>query len=90
MWLRDGLSRDLPSARVLIYGYDSHLVNSTSFQNILDIGGKFHNALRAIRKGSKRPLVIVSHSLGGIIVREVGLVFAFVDRILIRQYRQLV
>lgn len=30
MWLRDFLPRDIPQARILLYGYDSRIVNSQS------------------------------------------------------------
>lgn len=75
MWLRDGLSKDLPSARVFIYGYDTHLHRSSSVQNLTDLGLGFRTALRnlvASRKGNKivRPLLVIGHSLGGLVIKE--------------------
>lgn len=54
MWLRDGLPKSLPSARVHIYGYDSHLQNSDSFQNLQDLGLKFAHALITLRKNCQK------------------------------------
>ncbi|KAL1613491.1 hypothetical protein SLS54_010556 [Diplodia seriata] len=70
IWLRDALARDLPNSRVLTFGLDTELVNSESFQNIADLGGKLRTALRIVRTDPKRPLVLIGHSLGGIIVKE--------------------
>lgn len=75
MWLRDGLSKDLLSARVFIYGYDTHLHRSSSVQNLTDLGLGFRTALRnlvASRKGNKivRPLLVIGHSLGGLVIKE--------------------
>lgn len=49
MWLRDALPKDLPSARILIYGYDTKLLESESTQNMIDIGRKLERQLRLIR-----------------------------------------
>lgn len=71
MWLRDALRRDFPESRIIIYGYDSTLHGSKSFQNILDIGHKFRNALTEARfNQQKKPLILIGHSLGGIVVKE--------------------
>ena len=53
MWLRDSLPRDLPGTRVLIYGYDSELVGSKSFQGIEAIASGFVGSLRRIRQVSR-------------------------------------
>ncbi|KAK1993531.1 hypothetical protein LX36DRAFT_703444, partial [Colletotrichum falcatum] len=71
MWLRDGLPSDIPVARVLIYGYDSQLVQSSSFQNLSDLGRALRVDLRAIRPSSRsRPIVFLGHSLGGLVIKE--------------------
>lgn len=49
MWLRDALPDDMPSARIYIYGYDTQLENSDSFQSIRDIGSSFYSAIRSMR-----------------------------------------
>ncbi|KAK8249386.1 hypothetical protein IWZ00DRAFT_488792 [Phyllosticta capitalensis] len=48
MWFRDGLRSSLPSAHVLIYGYDSRLPDNPSFQGFQDVGTKFCHALMAL------------------------------------------
>ncbi|KAK1533432.1 hypothetical protein CPAR01_10140 [Colletotrichum paranaense] len=49
MWLRDALPSDFPNARILIYGYDTQLVQSRSFQNLSDLGRALQIDLRGIR-----------------------------------------
>ena len=72
MWLRDGLPQDLPSIRTLLYGYDTQLGMSRSFQTIDDIAIAFAITLHRIGRSSPsaRPLVLLAHSLGGIIVKK--------------------
>jgi hypothetical protein len=50
MWLRGSLPHDIPGLHVLIYGYDTHLHNSKSFQDLEAISTSFRTALRAIRR----------------------------------------
>lgn len=49
MWLRDALPLDAPGARVLIYGYDTRVVQSCSFQNLTDLGKALHIDIKGIR-----------------------------------------
>jgi hypothetical protein len=49
MWLRDSLPDDLQGARILIYGYDTRLENSKSFQNVTSLAGQFRNQIQTIR-----------------------------------------
>jgi hypothetical protein len=49
MWLRDALSFDLPNARILIYGYDTGLIQSNSFQNLTDLGRALQVEIKGIR-----------------------------------------
>ncbi|KAF7176385.1 hypothetical protein CNMCM7691_002514 [Aspergillus felis] len=49
MWLRDALPLDFPNARILIYGYDTRLVRSSSFQNLTDLGRALQIDMKAIR-----------------------------------------
>lgn len=80
MWLRDALPGDLvgeqtsqPMARVMIYGYASAVAGSTSFQNLHDLAKKFRTALSRIvsKQEPIRPMLIIAHSLGGLILKEV-------------------
>lgn len=70
MWLRDSLPRDFPGCRVIIYGYSTKLQDSRSFQNILDIAKTFQIAIRNVRQNARKPLVLLGHSLGGIVAKE--------------------
>ncbi|KAF4987186.1 hypothetical protein FGRMN_10502 [Fusarium graminum] len=78
MWLRDSLSYDVvdkdtddPIVRVMIYGYESSVVNSNSFQNIEDLATSFHSSLRVLADSpTTRPVILIAHSLGGLIVKQ--------------------
>ena len=52
MWLRDDLPFDFPSARILIYGYDTKLEDSQSFQDLEALASTFRLALKTIRQDS--------------------------------------
>lgn len=78
MWLRDALPFDLkdestnsPMARVVIYGYNSTIANSHSTQNLEDLATAFHTSLRLLAGSQKRPIILVAHSLGGLVVKQV-------------------
>jgi hypothetical protein len=49
MWLRDSLPYDLSGVRILVYGYDTRLESSQSFQSLRTLAGQFKNQIRAIR-----------------------------------------
>ena len=49
MWLRDSLATYHRGARVLLYGCDSSLVQSESFQDIDDIANMLAFAIKQIR-----------------------------------------
>lgn len=72
MWIRDTLPVYLPNVRAIIYGYDTKLVKSRSFQSIAEIAGTFRDRLLPMRHStsSPRPLVFLAHSLGGIILKK--------------------
>ena len=72
MWLRDALPQYLPNARILMYGFDSKLAGSHSFQNLSDVASRFQASLR-VALGSvarDRPLIIIAHSLGGLVLKQ--------------------
>ena len=62
MWLEDSLAPDLQMPtrglpfpgvpRILVYGYDTHIQNSQSFQTVTDLAGQLRMSLRAIRQVS--------------------------------------
>ena len=76
LWPAKVLSLDFPNARILTYGYDSRVSNffggAASQNDWVTIAGGFLNDLAAERVAArKRPLIIVSHSMGGLITKEV-------------------
>lgn len=77
MWLRDALPYDLdegdgrPIARVMTYGYDSSIPRSKSMQNLEDLAASFHSSLLALGGTNIKPILLVAHSLGGLIVKQV-------------------
>ena len=70
MWLSDSLPQDWPTARVMIYGYESGLERSTSFANLGDLASSLRIAIMRLRSESKRRLVLIGHSLGGLLIKE--------------------
>jgi hypothetical protein len=72
MWLRDSLALDLPAVRTVLYGYDTTLSGSESFQTVQDIAISFVAALAAARPAgpSTRPILFLAHSLGGIVLKH--------------------
>ena len=53
MWLRDYLPRDVPNARVLIYGYPSQLQGNISRSIISDYSNSFTHRLLTMRASAK-------------------------------------
>ena len=69
MWIRDALPRALSNVRAVLFGYDTTLVNSDSFQTVADLTSSFIEHLKASGLGRK-PLLFLAHSLGGIVVKQ--------------------
>ena len=76
-WPQDLLPKDLPTARIMTFGYDADVVGivKTAGSNTLrDHGKSLANdlAMRRARSNSiMRPLIFVAHSLGGLVVEQV-------------------
>ncbi|KAJ5128266.1 ankyrin repeat-containing protein, partial [Penicillium atrosanguineum] len=78
VWLRDFLPEDIPNIRVLLYGYDTTLLNSFSKQSIEDLGRIFLEQITAFRANDGA--LIWAHRPGTIMQSELskacfGLVF---------------
>ncbi|KFZ00971.1 hypothetical protein V501_10314 [Pseudogymnoascus sp. VKM F-4519 (FW-2642)] len=76
-WPQDLLPHTVKKARVLTFGYDTtvhHRFGQTRSRNtIYDFAWEFLNCLSDARQSdgqSRRPLLFVAHSLGGIITKE--------------------
>jgi hypothetical protein len=77
-WPLDILPGDFPCARVMTYGYDSHVTHwfkGPAMQLDIDQYGEgLLNAIEARRRDdSGRPLVFIVHSLGGLILKDASL-----------------
>jgi hypothetical protein len=77
-WPCDILPGDFPRARIMTYGYDSHVTHwfkGPAMQLDIDQYGKsLLNAIEARRRDdSNRPLIFIVHSLGGLIVKDASL-----------------
>ncbi|KAI5460797.1 hypothetical protein BGZ63DRAFT_445709 [Mariannaea sp. PMI_226] len=73
IWLLDFLPRDVPRTRVLVYGYDTQLLDSQSKQSIKDLGLALLEQVKAFRGDddtSRRPIIFLGHSLGGLLIKE--------------------
>ncbi|OTA54770.1 hypothetical protein K449DRAFT_426090 [Hypoxylon sp. EC38] len=72
MWIRDELPRSMPDTRFSIYGYDTTLVRSNSFQSIEDLAASLIDHIKAsvLTLSTAKPLLFLAHSLGGIILKE--------------------
>ncbi|KAL1846175.1 hypothetical protein Daus18300_014338, partial [Diaporthe australafricana] len=70
-WVRDKLPVDVGEARCILYGYDSHLVHSESFQSIEDIDRVLVSQLDELDLSvDVKPIVFLAHSLGGILLKS--------------------
>jgi hypothetical protein len=72
MWIRDVLPRLLTGTRFMLYGYDTTLPDSKSFQVITDLAVSLINELKAIVGPllTAKPLMFLTHSLGGVILKQ--------------------
>lgn len=72
MWLSDSLVEDFPFARVMTYGYDTKLQDSKSFEDLEGLASSFQTALSRLSERSKdtKPLLLIGHSLGGLVIKE--------------------
>ncbi|CAH0048258.1 unnamed protein product [Clonostachys solani] len=73
VWLRDSLPHDIPNSRILLYGYDSSIMNQNHKISIPGLGKTFLNSYKTFRKDTKttqRPIIFLGHSLGGLLIKE--------------------
>ncbi|KAI9893550.1 MAG: hypothetical protein M1814_006346 [Vezdaea aestivalis] len=76
MWLLDGLPADLPGARIMTCGFDTRLSGGQSFQDLESLGSTLRSCLNLKLKtelsdfGQPTPLILIAHSLGGLIAKQ--------------------
>ncbi|KAI8959655.1 hypothetical protein F5Y11DRAFT_297789 [Daldinia sp. FL1419] len=72
MWIRDALPQSLRNVRPILYGYDTTLVESLSFQTIFDLALGLISQLKAngYTLPTCKPLAFLAHSLGGIVLKQ--------------------
>jgi hypothetical protein len=88
MWLRDFLPEDLKNgaspclARVMTFGYDVNVYSKAASQRSFTFAEDLLSALYDFRQGpsaSRRPIIFIGHSLGGIVIKKVELPLLPVD-----------
>lgn len=80
LWLRDFLPFQIPSARIMSYGYNSKTIFTKSVSSITSEAESLLYRLdleRDSREQKTKPIIFVAHSLGGIVVKKVRLVTSF-------------
>ncbi|PNP49580.1 hypothetical protein THARTR1_09902 [Trichoderma harzianum] len=72
MWIRDALPHLVPRVKFILYGYDTKLAGSRSFQTVPDIAlSLIHTLQQGGWAGTDpRKLIFFAHSLGGIVLKE--------------------
>jgi len=72
MWIRDALPKAFPNIRSVLFGYDTKLVERSSFQTIADLASFLAEMLKAsdFASPATKPLIFLAHSLGGIVLKE--------------------
>ncbi|KAF4465865.1 ankyrin repeats (3 copies) domain-containing [Fusarium albosuccineum] len=73
LWLRDSLPEHIPNARIMTFGYDSALKNSTSRMTVFDFAQDLLTRLVMERQDPlerERPIIFLCHSLGGIVAKQ--------------------
>lgn len=75
-WLSDAscLPKDIPNARVSSFGYNSASYFSRGDSDVRDFASELLAAVRASRKSQverRRPIIVVCHSLGGLVFKQV-------------------
>jgi triacylglycerol esterase/lipase EstA (alpha/beta hydrolase family) len=79
LWLADFLPLEIPQARILSYGYNAGIAFTGSASGIDDYARQLLERLLAKRRHvtdpendgtTKRPLLFICHSLGGVVVKR--------------------
>ena len=72
-WLCDFLPEEFPTARIFLFGYNSNVAFSSGNEGVHDQANNLCARLSNHRHDAPdRPLVFISHSLGGLVVKRVS------------------
>lgn len=77
MWLEDLLPEAIPNIRIMTFGYNARFKNFTAQQDLRSISCKLLTELVDLRRTHEeksRPIVLICHSLGGIVAKKALLV----------------
>ena len=71
-WIEDFLSQDIPNARILTYGYNADVIGlfQANNQNSISQHGQDLKVKLERELENDAPIIIVAHSLGGIIAKD--------------------
>ncbi|KAK8234154.1 hypothetical protein IWZ00DRAFT_131465 [Phyllosticta capitalensis] len=72
-WPKDLLRQDLENVRIMMWGYDSAftgLLSGSNQSSLLGYGKSLLNDLTIKRRDENRPLILVGHGLGGLIIQS--------------------
>ncbi|KAI1335246.1 hypothetical protein F5Y15DRAFT_398616 [Xylariaceae sp. FL0016] len=71
-WTTDGLVRDFPKARILLYMYESAWTGSLKVKQFMsNIAMSLLTSLKSKREGcQRRPIVFIGHSMGGLVIAK--------------------
>lgn len=76
LWLRDLLPNDMNTTRIMTFGYDANVFTKARSARSLNFAENLLSALKDERRHSaaskRRPLFLIGHSLGGIVVKKVS------------------
>ena len=84
-WPSDLLPKELPSARILLFSYNSSILSNASTAHLASHAAMLCGRLsdsRLKKEEVHRPLLFVAHSLGGLLVKQ-----ALVEAVLNPKYR---
>ena len=71
LWLKDFLPLKLPSARVLLFGYNANVAFETSIAGVREQAMNLLNRIASKREeAEERPIVFIAHNLRGLIVKQ--------------------
>jgi hypothetical protein len=73
-WLQEFLPKQVPTARIMSFGYNSTIALSRSVGRITTFADQLLQHLLSNRQSEqekRRPIIFVCHSLGGLVVKEV-------------------